>query len=125
MSASPDGGEAGFSLVEVLVAFAVASLTMIAAFQVFGESASRLVRSGDRLRQTEEAAALIAALAAGPLVPGARQGRLRDGTPYLLIVEDAGASLGRAAIGTGSYRVMLRAGPAPGRLLLRTIVSGG
>ncbi|MEA1832117.1 prepilin-type N-terminal cleavage/methylation domain-containing protein [Methylobacterium durans] len=125
MRPAAEGPEAGFSLVEVLVAFAVTSLVMIAAFQVFGESAGRLVRAGDRLRQTEEAAALLAALAAEPLVPGSRTGRLGDGTSYRIRVEDAGAALGPHAVGSGTYRVELWVGPPPGRLVLRSVLAGG
>jgi general secretion pathway protein I len=100
-----ESAQSGFSLVEVLVAFAITSLAMLAAFQAFGESAGRLARSTEALRRTEEAAALVAGLAAEPLAVGRRSGRFRDGTPYEIRIEDAG--------------------PAPCRLVLRTALVGG
>jgi general secretion pathway protein I len=62
--------EAGFSLLEVLVAFAIASLALSALVQVYAGSAAATRRSGDILAALEVAENRIAELAVLDLAPG-------------------------------------------------------
>lgn len=67
--------EAGFSLVETLVAFTVAGLTLAVYFQVLGRAATAAQLSKDRLTAAAYAQSKLASLgAAEPLAEGASRG---------------------------------------------------
>lgn len=62
--------EAGFSLIEVLVAFAIASIALTALVQVYSTSAGSARRTADMLGALEVAENRLAELSAVPLAPG-------------------------------------------------------
>ncbi|MBE7219422.1 MAG: prepilin-type N-terminal cleavage/methylation domain-containing protein [Caulobacteraceae bacterium] len=108
--ALPDGGDAGFTLVEVLVAFFIAALTLTAALRVLGEGAQWARRGPAAALRMEEAASVLDSLAADPaLRSGERDGTFTDGQPWRARVTDVTA---------------LAAAGAPGRLLRLDLYAG-
>lgn len=98
----PHRGEAGFTLVEVLVAFFIAALTLAIALRVLGEGAALARRGPAAALRMEEAASVLDMLAADPaLRAGERDGTFADGSPWRAHVTDvtsgtaAGGGVGR------------------------------
>lgn len=63
-------GDAGFTLVEILVAFAIMAMTIIVGMQVFSEGLSRITRSGDADERLARSRAALAAAQLGTLSQG-------------------------------------------------------
>lgn len=78
----------GFTLIEVVVAFAIAALCLGAAAQVFSAAARNAGLAQDRVRALAGAEALLAAAGvAEPLAPGVARGALPGGLRWLRTVE--------------------------------------
>ena len=129
MSAQPrersDGAQDGFTLVEVLVAFALVALATIFVIRIGGETAWRANRIGglDTLIDEAEGIVLLRAVA-GTLRAGTEQGRFSDGRPWTLSVVDAGPAIGWRNL-PPLWRVRLREGGAEGRTIYTTLVAEG
>lgn len=83
------GREDGFTLVEVLVAFFIAALTLTAALRVLGEGSTWARRGPDSAARLEEAASLLDTLVAAPqLGPGEQDGTFADGRRWRARVTD-------------------------------------
>ncbi len=99
---TPRRPDAGFSLVEVLVAFSVASLTLAVYFEVLGRSAAASQASADRLTAAAHAQSKLAGLGhLEPLAEGRSQGAFDETFSWELAVSaDArlGARHGRAPL---------------------------
>ncbi|MDX7951712.1 prepilin-type N-terminal cleavage/methylation domain-containing protein [Lichenihabitans sp. Uapishka_5] len=117
------GDEAGFTLVEVLVAFFIAALTLTMALKVLGEGAGWARRGPATALRLEEAASLLDATLAEPgLAPGERTGRFADGAPWRLRVVDVTAEVVPGAPAQ-LMRVEVLAGPRQGPALLSTLAT--
>ncbi|SFH07534.1 PulJ/GspJ family protein [Methylobacterium gossipiicola] len=119
--AEPD--EAGFTLVEVLVAFALVALGMVAALQVAGSTVLGLGRVAAVDRVVDEAQGIVALRAAAGLRPGLEQGVFSDGAPWTLSVTDVGPRLGWQRV-PPLWRVCLTRGGPEGRPVYVTLMAG-
>lgn len=118
-----DGAEAGFTLVEVLVAFFIAALTLTAALRVLGEGANLARRGPAAALRMEEAASVLDTLAADPaLRSGERGGAFADGQPWRARVTDVTALAAAGSPGR-LLRLDLYAGSGGGTPLLVTLVT--
>ncbi|SFU48892.1 general secretion pathway protein I [Methylobacterium sp. 174MFSha1.1] len=119
------GGEAGFTLVEVLVAFAIASLASLMVLRLTGDltvNGRRIDAAAIRLDEAE--GLILVRVAAGTLRAGFEQGRFGDGQPWTLSVVDAGPVLGWRDL-PPLWRVRLTLGGPEGRVVYATLVAGG
>jgi general secretion pathway protein I len=124
VSASRSGGEDGFTVVEVLVAFAIAAIGMILALQIAGESVTGLRRAAFWQTEADEAESIcLHRIAAGPLAAGIGEGRFADGRPWTLMVSDVRAAL-PARRGPAVWRLVLTLGGPEGRPVYITLVPG-
>lgn len=94
---SRDPGEAGFTLVEVLVAFAILSIVLLALFSglstaLFGDRRAEFTRSALRLAKAE----LETAGVDKPLTPGVTTGRFANGMEWKLSVQPYAAGTPKA-----------------------------
>ncbi|UHC14765.1 type II secretion system protein [Methylobacterium currus] len=81
--------EAGFTTVEVLVAFGIAAAATVMAFQIAGTAAAAVRRiEASRVAADEAEGVVLRRLAAGPLQPGLVRGAFSDGTPWTLAITD-------------------------------------
>jgi general secretion pathway protein I len=88
-------GEAGFTTVEVLVAFGIAAAATVMAFQIAGTAAGAVRRLDARRVAADEAEGVVLRrLADGPLRPGLAQGAFSDGSPWTLSIVDLRPVLG-------------------------------
>lgn len=93
--AAERGGEAGFTLVEMLVAFALVALCTVLALEVSAAVGRQTERVEAALRAADEAPGVVwIRLAAGTLRPGSEAGRFSDGRPWFLRVAEIGPALG-------------------------------
>ena len=120
---SPAGRKAGFTLVEVLVAFFIAALTLTMALRVLGEGAGWARRGPAAALRMEEAASVMEALLADPaLRPGERAGTFTDGQPWRARVTDVTAAVVSGPAPARLLRVDLSAAGAAAAPLLATLV---
>src|SRR5918997_799427 len=115
------GGEAGFTLLEALIAFAIAAFALAALLQ----GALTGLRAAHTATRTEEALARarsrLAALEAAPLAPADQRGPTRQAGFTLLEVLVALAVLGFLTLGlAGGVRFGLGAWDSQARLIDRT-----
>lgn len=118
-------GEAGFTLVEVLVAFAIASLASVMVLRLASDltvGSRRIDAAAFRLDEAESL--VLVRAAAGSLRAGLEQGRFGDGQPWTLSVVDAAPMLGWHDV-PPLWRVRLTLGGPDGRLIYTTLVAGG
>lgn len=118
------GGEAGFTITEVLVAFMIAALGTVLALEIAGMTAGGVQRLERRRVAADESEGVVLRLvAAGGLRPGLIRGRFSDGTAWVLGVSDA-----RAALGLGRapplWRLRLTRDEPSGPLLYTTLMPG-
>jgi prepilin-type N-terminal cleavage/methylation domain-containing protein len=109
---SRDPGEAGFTLVEVLVAFAILSIVLLALFSglstaLFGDRRAEFTRSALRLAKAE----LETAGVDSPLMPGVTIGRFENGMEWRLSVQPYAAGTPSA---TPAYWVEIIVRPPSG-----------
>ena len=121
-----DGNEpdAGFTLVEVLVAFVIAAMTLTMAMRVLGEGAVWARRGPAAALRMEEAASIMDGLLADPaLRPGERAGTFADGQPWRARVTDVTAAVISQAPPARLLRLDLSAGGAAEAPLLSTLAT--
>lgn len=115
--------EAGFTLVEVLVAFAVASLGALLALEIAGATAGGVRRLDAARAALDEAEGVaLRRIAAGSLAPGSLQGTFSDGTAWTLRVTDARPALGNPRL-PPLWQIEVAQGA--GEPLYTTLVAGG
>ncbi|WP_407529277.1 type II secretion system protein [Methylobacterium oryzisoli] len=89
------GAEDGFTLVEMLVAFAIVALCTVTALEVSASLGRQGARVESALRAADEAQGIVwLRFAAGTLRPGEEAGRFSDGQPWVLSVSDIAPALG-------------------------------
>lgn len=117
-------GEEGFTLVEVLVAFALVAIGMVLALQVAGSTGTGLSRVAAAEVFADEAEGIVALRVASGLRPGLERGTFSNGEPWTLSVADVGPSLGWSRL-PPLWRVRLTRGGPEGRAIYATLVAGG
>lgn len=120
-----EGAEDGFTLVEMLVAFAIVALCTVTALQI---SAS-LTRQGAGveagLRASDEAQGIVwLRFALGSLRPGQESGRFSDGSPWVLTVTDVAPVLGWRDVPPVWHLRLTRDGPH-GAIVYETVLAAG
>lgn len=124
MSARKPCGEDGFTVLEVLVAFAVAALGILLALQIAGETTLGLRRVAALLVEADEAEGVCLRLIAdGPLAPAIVEGRFSNGQPWTLTVRDSRPAL-PARRGPPVWRIRLTRGGPDGAALYTTLIPG-
>jgi len=118
------GGEDGFTLVEVLVAFAIAALGILLALQIAGEATLGLRRvAALRIEADEAEGVCLRRIADGALAPATVAGRFSNGRPWTLTVSDSRPAL-PAHGGPPLWRIRLTRGGPDGATLYTTLVPG-
>jgi general secretion pathway protein I len=80
---------AGFTLVEVLIAFTILALALSALFGSFSSGLSAGLRAEDQSYLTLSGRSILSQVGASvDLAPGETSGELPDGTPWTLTVEE-------------------------------------
>lgn len=117
----PEAEEAGFTLVEVLVAFALVALGLMTALQVAGSTGFGLRRVAAADIAIDEAEGIVTLQVAGDLRPGLMQGTFSDGAPWSLAVTEAAGW----PQGPPLWRLRLTRGGPGGPAVYVTLVAGG
>lgn len=101
------GGERGFTLVEVLVAFTILALILGGILQAITAGLAAERAASQATARLLEARSLVEAVGVdAPVTPGRREGRLADGAPWRLTV----APLEEPAARLTAFRVELAVG---------------
>ena len=117
------GAEDGFTLVEMLVAFAIVALCTVTALEVSASLGRQGRRVEAALRAADEAQGVVwLRLAAGTLRPGEEAGRFTDGQPWVLSVSDIGPALGWRAV-PPVWHVRLTRDDPRGPVVYETVVT--
>lgn len=124
MTRLPTEDEAGFTLVEVLVAFALVAVGMVVALQVAGSTGLGLGRVAAIDVVTDEAEGIVALRVARGLRGGLERGTFSNGQPWSLSVTDIGPEVGWQRL-PPLWRVRLTRGGPDGRAVYVTVVAGG
>jgi general secretion pathway protein I len=119
MQNRPRTGEAGFTLLEILVAFAILGLAAGAILSMFGSNIARIARSENQ-RLAVMAARSVMARAGGDIAlePGTRKGEMPGGIRWSMSVKPAGGDAnengddGSPPV-TEAYLVAVRAAAGP------------
>ncbi|MFF8801539.1 MULTISPECIES: type II secretion system protein [unclassified Methylobacterium] len=120
----PPPGEAGFTIAEVLVAFAVASLGTIVALEIAGSTATGIRRLDSARVSLDEAEGIaLRHVAAGPLRPGLVQGTFSDGRVWTLRVTDTRPAFGRMHV-PPFFLIQVFRGEAGSEAVYTTLTSG-
>lgn len=124
MSKPPGEGDAGFTLIEVLVAFLIASLVLAAALDATASGLRQMRAAQDVRVATMLAESTLARLGADlPVEPGIREGRTPDG--FLLRVEvRALPGAPGAAVAPLQASVSVAKESEPPSVTLQTVVLG-
>lgn len=116
------GSEDGFTVVEVLVAFAIAALGMLLAGQIAGDTMAGLRRAAVLHGEADEAESIcLRRLADGPLRPELVEGRFTNGQPWTLQVSNVRAAL-RSPRGPALWRLVLTRGGPDGLAIYTTLI---
>lgn len=116
--------EAGFTLVEALVAFFIVALTLTLGMHVLADGAGWARRGPAQAAHIEEALSVMNGMVADPrLAPGDMEGVFRDGTRWHVAVTDVSAPVSGQPK-PRLLRLALFLGRAGGRPLFVTIANG-
>lgn len=103
-----DGNDAGFAILEVLVALAILAIALGVLLAVFADGIRRQGRAEELAEATLHAQSLLARVGADvPLKVGLTTGALSNGMRWQVRVERYGNAPDRKAWGGGAYRVVV------------------
>lgn len=123
MTGTGRDGEQGFTLVEVLVAFAIVSVGMVMALQVAGSTTAGIGRLARANVVADEAEGIVMLRVAAGLRPDLEEGAFSDGAPWTLRVSDVGPRAGWRGVAP-LWRISLTRGGPSGRPVYTTLVAG-
>jgi general secretion pathway protein I len=119
---SAAGSEDGFTVVEVLVAFAIAALGMLMAVQIAGDTMAGLRRAAALHGEADEAESIcLRRLGEGPLRAEVVEGRFASGQPWTLRVTNVRAAL-PSPRGPALWRMVLTRGGPDGPAVYTTLM---